>query len=158
MEQYGQLQETKQELAVKKLHESLDAGRDSEEDLWNAILLFAHYPFRTSSGLHFTYRFKSGRGGVFTDELFVDRKEESKSITKSSILIAYRRVLAMAQVQAEEAMEEEKDTGYTGYMPPLVSGPKKIGQIFGISYIYPVFYCLGLITVPEKVRLKMTEE
>ena len=35
--------------------------------------------------------------------------------------------------------------------PPFYKGPKAIGQIFGISYIYSLFWAWGLITVPEKV-------
>ena len=37
----------------------------------------------------------------------------------------------------------------------VISGPKKIGQIFGISYLYAIFWKFGLIAVPEKVALHM---
>lgn len=39
--------------------------------------------------------------------------------------------------------------------PPFYKGPKAIGQIFGISYIYSLFWAWGLITVPEKVARKL---
>ena len=39
--------------------------------------------------------------------------------------------------------------------PPFYKGPKAIGQIFGISYIYSLLWAWGLITVPEKVARKL---
>ena len=33
----------------------------------------------------------------------------------------------------------------------IISRPKEIGDIRGISYIYPIFYRLGLIDVPEHI-------
>jgi hypothetical protein len=39
--------------------------------------------------------------------------------------------------------------------PPEYKGPKAIGQIFGISYIYSLFWKLGLIKVPQKVEDKI---
>ena len=37
----------------------------------------------------------------------------------------------------------------------IVEKPKNIGDIRGISYIYPIFYRFGLIDVPEKVAARM---
>lgn len=33
----------------------------------------------------------------------------------------------------------------------IITRPKEIGDIRGISYIYPIFYRLGLIDVPEHI-------
>lgn len=38
---------------------------------------------------------------------------------------------------------------------PSYCGPKEIGQIFGISYIYSMFFRFGLIQVPKRVAEKM---
>lgn len=38
---------------------------------------------------------------------------------------------------------------------PAYYGPKAIGQIFGISYIYSLFFRFGLIRVPRRVAEKM---
>lgn len=100
---------------------------DSEKYLWEALLLFANYPFQTSKGLRFSYTIKTGRDGEYLGEIAFDRK--AKSVTRATINLAYERAL--------EIQEEE------GY----VSGPKKLG-VFGASYIYPVFVRLGVIT-PE---------
>ena len=35
-------------------------------------------------------------------------------------------------------------------VPPEYKGPKAIGQIFGISYLYSMFWKWGLINVPER--------
>ena len=37
----------------------------------------------------------------------------------------------------------------------VVSKPKALGDIRGISYIYPMFYRFGLIQVPENLKEKM---
>ena len=37
----------------------------------------------------------------------------------------------------------------------IVEKPKDIGDIRGISYIYPIFYRFGLIDVPEKIAARM---
>ncbi|MCD8149714.1 MAG: hypothetical protein LUE92_09170 [Clostridiales bacterium] len=87
------------------------------EILWKALQLFENVPFYTSRKLMFRYTLKGG-------EMFVDRK--SKSITRSSIEMAYKKAVEM----------EGK-----------VSGPKKLG-VFGASYLYPVFIRLGVIEDP----------
>ena len=38
---------------------------------------------------------------------------------------------------------------------PEYKGPKAIGQIFGISYIYSIFWKFGLIRVPERIEEKL---
>ena len=52
---------------------------------------------------------------------------------------------------------EEMAAGTQEHTPviPEYSGPKAIGQIFGISYIYSLFWEMGLIRVPEKVEKKL---
>lgn len=98
----------------------------NEEVLWQAIILFQHYPFRTSGrgarpGVEFTYRIKERRDGKLGGEIVVDRKE--KTITQSSVCIAYQKVKELGGV---------------------VSGPKKLG-VFGASYLYSIFIRLGVI-------------
>ena len=44
------------------------------------------------------------------------------------------------------------------FIPPEYPGPKSIGQIFGISYIYSIFWKLGIIRVPEKIEKKLEGE
>ena len=78
----------------------------------------------------------------------VSRKEGSKSLTKSSILLAFHRVLGEMQPS-----EDGQD-----FIPPEYPGPKSIGQIFGISYIYSIFWKLGIIRVPEKIEKKLKGE
>ena len=40
---------------------------------------------------------------------------------------------------------------------PEYKGPKAIGQIFGISYIYSIFWKFELIRVPAKVQEKLMD-
>ena len=131
----------------------------TEEALWAAVIEFQGYKFRTYSGLVFSYSLKKGRGrgntesgvaneqdeackqaeaykqgGVYTKELFIDRRENSKSLAWSSVLLAFHNIPSIGSV---------------------VDRPKALGDIRGVTYIYAMFYRFGLINVPEKAKEKM---
>lgn len=100
----------------KKAVEVLQSSHD-EQHLWKCIVAFQGYRFKTISGLPFSYKIKTRRNGELTKELWIDRREGSKSLTWSSILLAF-----------------EKTEG-----KPLVKRPKTLGEIRGVSYIYGMF-------------------
>lgn len=100
-----------------------------EETLWNCIVAFQGYEFKTISGLPFAYQLKKGRGNKFTKELWIDRRKSSKSLAWSSVLLAYKNIGCIGQI---------------------VDRPKALGDIRGISYIYGIFNRFGLIKMPEK--------
>ena len=106
----------------------------SEEALWAAVNEFQGYKFRTYSGLVFSYSLKKGRGGSYTKELFIDRRENSKSLAWSSVLLAFHNIPSIGSV---------------------VDRPKALGDIRGVTYIYAIFYRFGLIDAPEKAKEKM---
>lgn len=110
-----------------------------EETLWQKITDCQNLQFYTAAGLPFSYRVKVGKRGQLTKELLIDCREQSKTLTWSSIGTAYKKVLADAQA------------GKNGYY----SKPKAIGDIRGISYIYPLLWPFGRIRVPEVVEEKM---
>lgn len=112
----------------------------SEENLWECVIAYQDYPFRTVSGLPYKYQLKHGRNGRLNKELMIDRREGSKSLTWSSFRTALYTVM--------EAEEEQ----------PFIKRPKALGDVRGISYIYPMFYTFGIITVPEKFEEEMTGE
>lgn len=103
------------------------------EELWNCITLFQGYWFKTSGrngngAVSFAYSIKkSSRTGNLTDEIIINRKENSKSITRSTVELAFKNAIRI--------MDEE------GY----VKGPKKLG-CFGASYLYSIFIRFGIIT------------
>jgi hypothetical protein len=97
-----------------------DCWNEADQVLWELIRLFEGFTFHTFSGLEFSYTVKGG-------EIFISRKEHSKSLTKSSILMAFH---TGAELQLRD-----------GY----VKGPKKLGT-FGASYLYPMFVRFGVIT------------
>ena len=107
-----------------------------EENLWKCVVAFRGYKFKTMSGLPFTYELKKGRGDELIKELWIDRREDSKSLAWSSVMLAYHNI---------------------GEIGEVVDGPKALGDIRGVSYIYGMFYRFSLIDVPEKVKKKMTE-
>lgn len=109
-------------------------NEQSEEALWAAVIAFQGYKFRTYSGLVFSYSLKKGRGDTYTKELFIDRRENSKSLAWSSVLLAFHNIPSIGSV---------------------VDRPKALGDIRGVTYIYAMFYRFGLIDAPEKVKEKM---
>lgn len=142
----------------EKILEELRAEH-SEEALWAAVIAFQGYKFRTYSGLVFSYSLKKGRGrgntesgvaneqdeackqaeaykqgGVYTKELFIDRRENSKSLAWSSVLLAFHNIPSIGSV---------------------VDRPKALGDIRGVTYIYAMLYRFGLIDAPEKAKEKM---
>ena len=117
----------------EKILEELRAEQ-SEEALWAAVIEFQGYKFRTYSGLVFSYGLKKGRGDTYTKELFIDRRENSKSLAWSSVLLAFHNIPSIGSV---------------------VDRPKALGDIRGVTYIYAMLYRFGLINVPEKAKEKM---
>ena len=106
----------------------------TEEALWAAVIEFQGYKFRTYSGLVFSYGLKKGRGDTYTKELFIDRRENSKSLAWSSVLLAFHNIPSIGSV---------------------VDRPKALGDIRGVTYIYAMFYRFGLIDAPAKAKEKM---
>lgn len=62
----------------------------SEENLWQAVMAFQDYPFKTVTGLPFQYTLKTGKNGEWTKELWIDRREKSKSLSWSSVVLAFK--------------------------------------------------------------------
>ena len=106
----------------------------TEENFWDVVLAYACAHFKTYSGLPFTYEIRKGRNGQFTKELWIDRRENSKSLAWSSVLLALGNVKEVGEV---------------------VNRPKALGDIRGVTYIYGMFYRFGLIDVPDEVKEKM---
>ena len=106
---------------------------------------------KTAQALPFSYTVKRNKTGAYSGELLISRKEGSKTLTRSSVLLAFHIILDAWYSSDSNASEREFEV----QMPPLYKGPKAIGQIFGISYLYSIFWKLGLIQVPAKVAEKM---
>ena len=125
---------------LKQRWESIMTLKEERTDaaLWNAVVAFQGYPFRTVSGLNFQYQLKVGRSGAYTKELLIDRRENSKSLSWSSVLLAFHC--------AKERQGE------------IIRRPKALGDIRGISYIYPMLWRFGMIEVPEVVAARMESE
>ena len=104
----------------------------TEENFWGVVLVYAGVKFKTYSGLPFSYEIKKGRNGEYTKELWIDRREKSKSLAWSSVL------LALGNIKEE-----------------VVDRPKTLSDIGGVTYIYGMFYRFGLIDVPDEVKEKM---
>ena len=109
------------------------------DDYTGEKMTFFHDPdagvrFKTYSGLPFTYEIRKGRNGQYTKELWIDRRENSKSLAWSSVLLALGNIKKVGEV---------------------VERPKALGDIRGVTYIYGMFYRFGLIDVPDEAKEKM---
>lgn len=133
--------------SIEKFHNGI-VGKEEQETLdtllWDAVLEYQNQPFYTLSGLEFSYTVKRKKNGEYSGELLVSRKEASKTLTRSSVMLAFHKVLDQMQIV------EENSTAY--FISPEYRGPKSIGQIFGISYIFSLFLEFGLIRVSENSR------
>ncbi len=134
--------------AVKELKESVDW----KYMLWNAICAFENYPFKTSGrgsreGIKFRYTVsKSSTGGEaskesgssgrryegeqvenFGNEMWVTAKKGKKSISRSTVELAYQTALTNS-----------------------ITGPKSLGVPGAGSYLYPIFVRFGVITKEDK--------
>ncbi len=99
----------------------------TEENLWGVVQAYAGAQFKTWSGLGFSYQLRRGRNGEFTRELWIDRREQSKSLAWSSVMLALgkvpdnpqampyaqkpasRQTEGAAPVKASEAVPEQSD-------------------------------------------------
>ena len=106
----------------------------TEENFWGVVVAYAGVRFKTYSGLPFTYEIRKGRNGQYTKELWIDRRENSKSLAWSSVLLALGHIKKVGEV---------------------VERPKALGDIRGVTYIYGMFYRFGLIDVPDEAKEKM---
>ncbi|MGN0931104.1 MAG: hypothetical protein ACI4NP_05295 [Thermoguttaceae bacterium] len=98
-------------------------GKEGLEDLlWNTLIAFEDYSFRTAKGLRFRYSIKG-------NEIYFSRKE--KSVTR-----------ATANIALENAMKLRKE-GFA------ITGPKAL-RCFGASYLYPIFIRIGVIQNGDK--------
>ena len=105
----------------------------TEENFWGVVVAYVGVKFKTYSGLPFSYEVRKGRNGEYTKELWIDRREKSKSLAWSSVLLALGNI---------------KKVG------AIVDRPKALGDIRGVTYIYGMFYRFGLIDVPGEVKRK----
>ena len=106
----------------------------TEENFLGVVVSYAGVKFKTYSGLSFSYEVRKGRNGEYTKELWIDRREKSKSLAWSSVLLALKNIKKVGEV---------------------VDRPKALGDIRGVTYIYGMFYRFGLIDVPDEAKEKM---
>ena len=103
---------------------------------WN-IGLDIKILFKTATGLPFRYKLKIGKNGEYNRELLIDRREKSKSLAWSSVVLAFEN--------SKRVSEEVKK-------------PKALGDIRGVSYIYPILWRFGIIRVPEAIEKNMGKQ
>ena len=109
----------------KELQEEL-----TDNKLWECMELHQGFKFNTVSGLAFTYSIKHGRDGSYTKEFIIDRRTESKPLTWSSIMLAFHNAI---ELKGE-----------------MIYRPQDLGDIRGVSYIFPVLYYFGVIDMVDE--------
>lgn len=152
----GKIKDEKK-LAAGEMYNAEINTVELDKALWQCMIAFQNYSFYTTSGLPFFYTVKRKKNGEYSGELEISRKEESKTLTRSSVLLAFHKVLERikaVELITSEVMDSEAIPS-TALIPAEYKGPKAIGQIFGISYVYSLFWRWGLIQAPEKVENKL---
>ena len=91
--------------------------RNVADVLWDTLVVFQNYPFKTVKGLCYTYEIKG-------NEIFIDRK--SKSVTRATVNVALEKILKLKADNIE------------------ITGLKKI-DCFGASYLFPIFKRIGIL-------------
>ena len=97
MEEMKETQESlqrKREQALQRLRKER-----TEEALWDCVTAYQDFEFHTYSGLPYSYHMKYGRSGTYTKELWINRREKSKSLVWSSVRSAYQKVLELGRLQ-----------------------------------------------------------
>lgn len=82
---------------IEELHQAIVEQRNMEELeglLWAGVLAYQNQTFYTLSGLEFSYTVKHKKNGDYSGELLISRKETSKTLTRSSVMLAFHKVLA----------------------------------------------------------------
>ena len=120
----------------EQLLQAISKGEEAELLLWEALIIWQETAFKTASGLPFTYTIRKGKRGQLTKELWIDRREGSKSLSFGSIRMAFKNAC----------------------QKKYVSRPKAMGDIRGVSYMYSIFWKMGIIDVPAKYAEKMKTE
>ena len=126
--------------ALSSLKSTIESGGEWKEQLWTCVRLWQGEEFRTagrgkmhSGSTAFTYELKkSSRTGEETGELIISTRKQAKTVTRSSVELAM-----------ENALEVMNECGY-------VKGPKKLGQVFGGSYLYAMFLSWGVISASDE--------
>lgn len=89
MEEMKETQESlqrKREQALQRLRKER-----TEEALWDCVTAYQDFEFHTYSGLPYSYHMKYGRSGTYTKELWINRREKSKSLVWSSSGVHIRK-------------------------------------------------------------------
>lgn len=104
-------------LVAKLTDVGWSATEPTKDLLWETLIAFEGYPFKTAKGLRYYYTVKG-------NELFISRKE--KSVTRAGANIAFETAVELQREGSE------------------ITGPKMLG-CFGASYLYPIFIRIGVI-------------
>ena len=133
---FRQLCETREQIQCRQaLFNAVQAGDEetANELLWQTVIAYQGCLFKTVSGLPFFYTIKKGRNGELTRELWIDRRENSKSLAWSSISLAFSNAIKIK----------------------VAERPKALGDIRGVSYIYSMLWRFGVLQVPPEAEEKM---
>ena len=122
----------------QKLIEAVKAGDENQasELLWQLVIDCQNCPFKTVSGLPFSYTIKRGRNGELTKELWIDRRENSKSLAWSSIRLAFSNAMKIKSADR----------------------PKALGDILVISIIYAIMLLFDVLVVHLTAHQRMNTE
>lgn len=129
-------------IALNELKRVIAGAEPKEDDrawqlaLWKCIMAYQNVTFSTvgqgKQGIvNFSYCVKvSSRTGKPTNEIIISRRENGRTITRSTVNLALKKAIDVQRTEGS------------------VKGPKKLGT-FGSSYLYSIFLSWGIIRRTE---------
>ncbi len=103
--------ETQKDYSEKENRPCSGSARSGQKKPVECLLTFQDFEFHTYSGLPYSYHMKYGRSGTYTKELWINRREKSKSLVWSSVRSAYQKVLELQQESERPVVERPKALG-----------------------------------------------
>ena len=138
--------------AVRNLQKGILEAEETLDDLlWHAVVQYQHYPFHTSSGKLFDYIIKRKKNAACSEMLVISYEGENKLLPKRSVLRVFHNVLDAIEYKKKVNVNVSSKESII----PTYAEPEEMGRIFGVSYIYSMFWKFGVIRVPDYIEKKL---
>ena len=145
------MKETQENLQMQRVQALQRLHRErTEEALWECLLTFQDFEFHTYSGLPYSYHMKYGRSGTYTKELWIDRREKSKSLVWSSVRTAYQKVLELQQAIGKLPKVSGGQVYFSNDANKVLVNAEDEAKAMGDEYVSVEHLFLAMLKQPNK--------